>query len=130
MAGERIRRLLTQVEEQEACIANALVYLQTATNVGAQLSGPATEQHPQQARAETAERDRRSSPRQIEVLIAEMSRSTASGGDNDQAELVLCLGSGCGLPIHPGYVARTGFLWHGPCRESVPAARFSGRRVA
>jgi hypothetical protein len=129
MAGQRISALLAQVEEQGACIAGALVDLQTATSMATQLSELATEQQDLlRSRAETAERDLIAAHRQIDSLIAELA-TAATTHDNDQ---VVCLGTGCNLPVDPKYVARTGFLWHGPCKDRVPSAavRFSGRRVA
>jgi len=130
MAGQRISALLAQVEEQGACIAGALVDLQRATSMATQLSELATEQQDLlRARAETAERDLIAAHRQIDSLIGELA-TAATSHESDQP--VLCLGAGCDLPVAPEYVARTGFLWHGPCKDRVPsaAARFSGRRVA
>ena len=132
MAGQRITALLTQVEEQGACIASALVDLENAASITTQLSELATEQQDLlRARAETAERDLQVAHRHIEALIAELSTPAAPAGHASQGEPVMCLGTGCGLPVAPEYVARTGFLWHGPCKDLIPAAaRFSGRRVA
>lgn len=135
MAGQRIRALLAQVDEQSACIAGAVADMQIAASLSAQLSELATDQQGLlRARAESTERDLAAAHRQIEALIVELVTAHAPVAppvDDRQVEPVLCLGTGCGLPVAPEFVSRTGYLWHSPCQDKVPtAARFPGRRVA